>query len=86
MIINNFELFVEFYERIKKSANQSEILKDFGGANIYIPSYKATFRNDDIRKEYKEGLKAGKTKTILIRELAAKFDLSYSTISKIIKS
>ena len=83
MIINNFELFVEFYERIKKSANQSEILKDFGGANIYIPSYKATFRNDDIRKE---GLKAGKTKTILIRELAAKFDLSYSTISKIIKS
>ncbi|EJP75566.1 Mor transcription activator family protein [Campylobacter sp. FOBRC14] len=83
--INNFDLFVEFYNKVKESSDISEIIKEYGGANIYIPSYKATFRNQDILRQYDEGIRAGKNSSVVIRELAQAHNLSYNTISSITK-
>ncbi|MBE3606103.1 DNA-binding protein [Campylobacter sp. RM13119] len=84
-MLSNYELFVEFYSRIKESEDISEIIKEYGGANIYVPSYKTTFRNDDIANEYDTLVKNGKSVSIAIRELATKHNLSYNSIQTIIK-
>ncbi|MBN7287436.1 MULTISPECIES: Mor transcription activator family protein [Campylobacter] len=83
--INNFDLFVEFYNKVKASEDISQIVKEYGGANIYIPSYKATFRNQDILKQYDEGIREGKNSSVVIRELAQAHNLSYNTINNITK-
>ena len=85
MIINNFDLFVEFYNCVKESESMADVLKEYGGANIYVPSYKSTFRNRDIIKDYEEGVAAGKQSTVIIREIATKHGLSYNSISSIVK-
>lgn len=84
-MINNFDLFAEFYNRVKESESMADIIKEYGGANIYVPSYKGTFRNYDILKEYEEGIRAGKNSSVVIRELAQAHNLSYNTISSITK-
>ena len=85
MIINNFDLFVEFYNCVKDSESMADVLKEYGGANIYVPSYKSTFRNRDIIKDYEEGVAAGKQSTVIIREIAAKYGLSYNGVCSIIR-
>lgn len=84
-MINSFDLFAEFYNRVKESENMADIIKEYGGANIYVPSYKATFRNQDILRQYDEGIRAGKNSSVVIRELAQAHNLSYNTISSITK-
>lgn len=84
-MINNFDLFVEFCNKVKESSDISEIIKEYGGASIYVPSYKATFRNQDILRQYDEGIRAGKNSSVVIRELAQVHNLSYNTISSITK-
>ncbi|MGG7074557.1 Mor transcription activator family protein [Campylobacter sp. 9BO] len=84
-MISNFDLFTDFYEKIKQSESVAEVLKEFGGSSIYVPSYKSTFRNDDITNEYNALLKSGKPCTVAIREIAAKHSLSYNSIVGIIK-
>ena len=49
-MINSFDIFAEFYNRVKESESMADIIKEYGGANIYVPSYKGTFRNYDILK------------------------------------
>ena len=84
-MINNFDLFVEFYNKVKESSDISEIIKEYGGASIYVPSYKGTFRNYDILKEYEEGIRLGKPRPVVIREIAAKHNLSYNSVCAITK-
>lgn len=84
-MINSFDLFAEFYNRVKESENMADIIKEYGGASIYVPSYKATFRNQDILRQYDEGIRAGKNSSVVIRELAQAHNLSYNTISSITK-
>ena len=84
-MINSFDIFAEFYNRVKESESMADIIKEYGGANIYVPSYKGTFRNYDILKEYEEGIKLGKSSPVVIRELAAKHSLSYNSVCAIIK-
>ena len=84
-MINNFDLFVEFYNKVKESSDISEIIKEYGGASIYVPSYKATFRNQDILRQYDEGIKLGKPRPVVIREIAAKHNLSYNSVCAITK-
>ena len=84
-MINSFDLFAEFYNRVKESENMADIIKEYGGASIYGPSYKATFRNQDILRQYDEGIRAGKNSSVVIRELAQAHNLSYNTISSITK-
>ena len=84
-MINSFDIFAEFYNRVKESENMADIIKEYGGASIYVPSYKATFRNQDILRQYDEGIRAGKNSSVVIRELAQAHNLSYNTISSITK-
>lgn len=82
-MLNNFDLFIEFYNSVKESTNIKDILKQYGGGNIYIPSYKGTYRNGEIIKKYNDGVKMGKNTTLLIRQIAAEYDLSYNTVLNI---
>lgn len=84
-MLNNFDLFVEFYEKVKASESIAEVLKEYGGSSVYIPSYKSTYRNQDMLDEYLKGAKEGKSNTLIIREIAAKYSLSYNSVSAIIK-
>ena len=84
-MINNFDIFAEFYNRVKESESMADIIKEYGGANIYVPSYKGTFRNYDILKEYEEGIKLGKSSPVVIREIATKHNLSYNSVCAITK-
>ena len=84
-MINSFDIFAEFYNRVKESEGMADIIKEYGGANIYVPSYKGTFRNYDILKEYEEGIKLGKSSPVVIREIATKHSLSYNSVCAIIK-
>jgi len=84
-MINSFDIFAEFYNRIKESESMADIIKEYGGANIYVPSYKGTFRNYDILKDYEEGIKLGKQSPVVIREIATKHNLSYNSVCTIIK-
>lgn len=76
-MITNKELWEEFYQQIKDSENISEIVKEYGGSSVYVPSYKSTYRNDDIIEEFENGSS--------IKELAKKHDLSETSIYAITK-
>ena len=47
--MSNEDLFAYLYAKIKESTDIKDILKEFGGGLIYIPSYKSTKRDEDIR-------------------------------------
>ncbi|EAM0806028.1 DNA-binding protein, partial [Campylobacter coli] len=51
MLSNNdyFEYFIDFV----KNNDKREILKEFGGANIYIPSYKTLLRDEELKEDFK---------------------------------
>jgi Mor family transcriptional regulator len=76
MKINNYDIFKEFYNTCRKKSF-TEVLKEYGGSEIYIPSYKNTHRNRDIYKRYKEGES--------IRDIAREFDLSIARVRAIIR-
>ena len=80
-MISNLDIFMQLYDLIKQSKSPSDVVKEFGGSNVYVPSYKSTYRNEDILKEDREAIDAGKT----IRKLATKHNLSYNSICNIIK-
>ena len=84
-MISNLDIFMQLYDLIKQSKSPSDVVKEFGGSNVYVPSYKSTYRNEDILKEYREAIDAGKDPNKTIRELAAKHNLSYNSICNIIK-
>jgi len=80
--VTNYDLFEELFIFIKKdNTSISDVVKEYGGANLYIPSYKATFRNSDICKEY---IKRQNEKAIS-KQLAKKYDLSEVQILQITK-
>ncbi|MDR1007633.1 MAG: hypothetical protein LBL65_03610 [Campylobacteraceae bacterium] len=84
MIISNSDLFFQFYNDIKNGATIAKICKICGGGNMYIPSYKHTFRNDDMVKNYKNKLQNSKTNTEAIREISQEYNLAYSRVCNII--
>lgn len=59
MLSNNeyFEYFIDFV----KNNDKREILKEFGGANIYIPSYKTLLRDEELKQDFKTLIKEGLT-------------------------
>lgn len=59
MLSNNdyFEYFINFV----KNNDKREILKEFGGANIYIPSYKTLLRDEELKEDFKTLIKQGLT-------------------------
>ena len=52
----NYELFEAFYEEVKNSESIVDVIKSYGGGTIYVPSFKTTHRNEEIRRRYEEGV------------------------------
>ena len=52
------------------------MLKEVGGGLIYIPSYKSTKRDEDIREDYKNLLSQKKNRREIMLLLSNKYNLS----------
>ncbi|EPW6616307.1 Mor transcription activator family protein, partial [Campylobacter coli] len=83
MLSNNdyFEYFINFV----KNNDKREILKEFGGANIYIPSYKTLLRDEELKEDFKTLIKQGLTTKNASLECAKKYDLSLNAVYLITK-
>ena len=80
--ITNFDLFEEFYNFATDPNNTiNDVIKEFGGSSLYIPSSKTTIRNNEIITEYKENIK----KKGIIKELCRKHNLSEAQVYAITK-
>lgn len=81
MEISNLELVEEFVKFVKNSTSFSEVLKEYGGCSVYIPSYKTVYRNDDIRAKYLQ-MRKDKSKNIAMI-LAKEYDVTTRQIYSI---
>lgn len=80
--ISNYDVFENFFNYIKNpDVTIEDAVKEFGGSDLYIPSYKTTFRNQQICCSYKERL----GEKNLIHTLAKEHDLTKSQIYEITK-
>lgn len=80
--ITNLELFEELFLYIKNPNNTLEnTLQEFGGSSFYLPSYKSTYRNNEIIRNYID--RRGEKN--IIKKLAKDFNLSTSQIFIITK-
>ena len=80
--VTNYDLFEDLFHFIKQpDVEISDVIKEHGGSSLYIPSYKTTFRNNEICEEYKERL--GEKK--LVKKLSKKYELSEAQILLITK-
>ena len=75
MQITNFEVFEAFVAFVREHDNIDEILKEYGGSQLYIPSYKTISRNDNVIEDFLGGMS--------IPELRRKYDLSSNRIYEI---
>jgi len=81
-LITNLDIIEQMIEFIKIPENDMEaFIKEYGGSNIYIPSYKTTLRNENIITEYKKRL--GEFR--LVQKLAKTYDLTERQIYDITK-
>lgn len=83
MLTNNeyFDYFIDFV----KNNEKREILKEFGGANIYIPSYKTLMRDEELKEDFKTLIKQGLTTKAASNKCAKKYDLSLNAVYLITK-
>ena len=70
------DMFEEFYDFVRNNTIE-EVIKTYGGASIYIPSYKLMYRDRDLIADWEAGMD--------IREMVRKYNLSSSRIWSIIK-
>lgn len=81
-LITNLDIIEQMIEFIKIPENDMEaFIKEYGGSNLYIPSYKTTLRNENIITEYKKRL--GEFR--LVQKLAKTYDLTERQIYDITK-
>lgn len=74
--MNTLDMFEYFVEYVKSNTLEN-IIKEWGGGNIYIPSFKSTYRDKHILNLYKQGTH--------IKDIAKEFNLSISRVRGIIK-
>jgi hypothetical protein len=86
MSITHTDLFYQLYDDIKSGISINEICKSYGGGNLYIPSYKRTFRNNHIINDYQNKLQSGKTKARIIKQISQEYDLTPAAIYKILSN
>lgn len=80
MEITTKEIFEEFVRRIREDeVTDEQLMRDYGGMPIYVPSFKLNGRNKLIIDDYTENKLSPK-------ELATKYDLSLGRIYEIIKT
>jgi Mor family transcriptional regulator len=75
MGLSKAEIFEAFYDYCQEHT-LSEVIQEYGGGNIYVPSYKALFRDDDIYRDYMDGMD--------VVALRRKYDLSERSVYKIL--
>jgi len=75
-MISTYEIFEEFYKFCRENTIQ-EVIKEYGGGSIYIPSFKSTHRDEEIYEKFKNGAS--------IKALKKEYDLSSSSIRRIIR-
>lgn len=76
-MITNFDIFQIFYQAVKDSDNIVDVIKEYVGGSIYIPSHKRTYRNVEIKSKHIDGKS--------VKSLAIEYDLSESQIRNVIK-
>jgi Mor family transcriptional regulator len=69
--LTNLDLFEELFSFIKQN-DLNATIKEYGGSNFYIPSYKTTLRNDEIIRYYR----ANYGQIGLVKRLAKQYDLT----------
>lgn len=80
-IVSNYDIFIEFIELVKQpDTDIAVVLKEYGGSNIYVPSFKSICRNDEILEKYKADMS-----TANLKSLAKEYDLSVPQIYLITK-
>lgn len=84
-MVKNLDIFLDLFNKIKEGATQEEICKNFGGSSIYIPSYKKTKRDSDIRKQYQSLMERKISKKQTMLQLQRQYNLSEQHLYKIIK-
>ena len=76
--VTSKDIFEEFTRRIREDgASDDELMEEYGGMPIYVPSWKLNGRNNKIIEDYNSGLSP--------KQLKRKYDLSQSQIYEIIK-
>lgn len=76
--VTSYDMFEEFFDFIKLPTTDKEAtIKEFGGSNFYIPSYKTTMRNEKIIEKYKSGTS--------VKILSREYDLTERQIYDITK-
>jgi Mor family transcriptional regulator len=70
------DIFEAFFAYCQEHSIE-EVIKEYGGGTIYVPSYKSTHRDADLCKRYREGA--------TMPELIKEFHLSESRIRKILR-
>ena len=83
MEITNYDLFEDFYQFIRDGSSIKEVIKEYGGSSLYIPSFKTAYRNDEIKDKYTELTNQGVKK--VTRLLAREYELSEAQIYSITK-
>lgn len=80
--ITNFDICEEMFRFIKEeNTSMSNFLKEYGGTNVYIPSFKKIYRDDEIIEEYKKN----PTKAT-VRKLARDHELCEQQVYKITRA
>lgn len=77
MSITNKDIFEDFTRRIREGASDEEMMRQYGGMPIYVPSWCMNGRNDEIIKDYTEN-------SLSPKELKLKYHLSLSRVYEII--
>jgi Mor family transcriptional regulator len=78
MAVTNKDIFEEFCRRIREeNASNEELMQEYGGMPIYVPSWSLNGRNNEILSDYIDNHLSPK-------ELAMKYRLSLSRIYEII--
>jgi len=76
--VTNRDIFEEFTRRIREDgATDDELMEEYGGMPIYVPSWNLNGRNNLIIDDYKKGMTP--------KELKFKYNLSLGRIYEIIK-
>ena len=71
---------LDIIEKLYKDAKTMEFpewLEEYGGGHVYIPMYKSTYRDEDIMKDFNDGM--------IRLDIRKKYDLSESRVNEIIK-
>ncbi|MCF6207445.1 MAG: hypothetical protein L3J47_11235 [Sulfurovum sp.] len=75
MAISNQEIFESFYAYCKEHTIE-EVVREFGGSNLYVPSFKTMFRDRELVADHLAGMS--------MRDMQRKYYLSDTQIRRII--